>query len=49
MKGALPIRLGGAPGDELAAFRDRERSKLAEMGAMAGVPLGEAFKLIDEL
>jgi LmbE family N-acetylglucosaminyl deacetylase len=42
-------RLGGAPGDELAAFRERERSKLAEMGALAGVALGEAFKLIDEL
>lgn len=32
--------------DELEAFRARERAKLAEMGTLAGVPLGEAFKLI---
>jgi LmbE family N-acetylglucosaminyl deacetylase len=35
--------------DALDEFRARERSKLVEMGAFAGVPLGEAFRLIDEL
>ena len=39
---------GGAT-DELEAFRARERDKLAEMGALAGVPLGEAFKRISTL
>ncbi len=33
-------------GDALAAFRDRERAKLVEMGDLAGVPLGEAFARI---
>lgn len=33
----------------LGAFRDRERAKLAEMGALVGAPLGEAFKLIPTL
>jgi LmbE family N-acetylglucosaminyl deacetylase len=42
-------RLDQAPDGELAAFRARERDKMAEMGALAGVPLGEAFKRIDEL
>jgi LmbE family N-acetylglucosaminyl deacetylase len=35
--------------DALDEFRARERSKLVEMGALASVPLGEAFRLIDEL
>jgi LmbE family N-acetylglucosaminyl deacetylase len=34
---------------QLAAFRDRVRSRLAEHGALAGVPLGEAFKAITQL
>jgi LmbE family N-acetylglucosaminyl deacetylase len=42
-------RLDQAPGGELASFRVRERGKLVEMGAVAGVDLGEAFKRIDEL
>jgi LmbE family N-acetylglucosaminyl deacetylase len=42
-------RLDQAPEGELAAFRARERGKLVEMGALAGVDLGEAFKRIDEL
>jgi len=42
-------RLGDEVADELAAFRARERAKLAEMGALGGVALAEAFKLIDEL
>ena len=41
----------GSPGHEeqLAAFRSRVRDRLAEHGALAGVPLGEAFKAITEL
>jgi LmbE family N-acetylglucosaminyl deacetylase len=35
--------------DALDEFRARERSKLVEMGALAGIELGEAFRLIDEL
>jgi hypothetical protein len=31
------------------AFRTRVRDKLAEHGALAGVPQGEAFKAITEL
>jgi LmbE family N-acetylglucosaminyl deacetylase len=42
-------RLVEAPQGEMAAFRKRERDTLAEMGALAGVALGEAFKRIDEL
>ena len=42
-------RLDSAASDELAAFRDRERSKLSEMGRIGGVPLAEAFHLIDRL
>jgi LmbE family N-acetylglucosaminyl deacetylase len=32
---------------QLAEFRQRERALLAEMGALAGMPLGEAFKALD--
>ena len=35
--------------DQLAAFRRRVRDRLAEHGALAGVPLGEAFKAITAL
>ena len=34
---------------EVAAFRDRMVERLAEHGAMAGVALGEAFKLMTKL
>jgi hypothetical protein len=34
---------------QLDAFRDRVRRRLAEHGALAGVPYGEAFKAITDL
>ena len=34
---------------QLAAFRARVRDRLAEHGALAGVPYGEAFKAITHL
>jgi LmbE family N-acetylglucosaminyl deacetylase len=34
---------------QLAAFRQRVRDRLAEHGALAGVPLGERFKAIRDL
>jgi LmbE family N-acetylglucosaminyl deacetylase len=34
--------------DPLQEFRDRERSKLEAMGAVAGIELGEAFHLITD-
>jgi LmbE family N-acetylglucosaminyl deacetylase len=39
------------PGDEtqVAAFRQRMEERLAEMGALAGVAAGEAFKRIDRV
>lgn len=40
-------RLDGNPEDPEMAFRFGEREKLAQMGALAGVPLGEAFRLMD--
>lgn len=40
-------RLGA--GDPLAGFRLREREKLTAMGSLAGAPLGEAFRLINDL
>ena len=43
-------RLGdGRDPATLDAFRARERAKLAEMGAIGGVELAEAFKKIDDL
>jgi LmbE family N-acetylglucosaminyl deacetylase len=41
----------GSPGyeEQLDAFRSRVRDRLAEHGALAGVPLGEAFKAITDL
>jgi LmbE family N-acetylglucosaminyl deacetylase len=41
--------LDGPLDDQLAAFRAAERAKLAAMGALDGVPLAEAFKLMTEL
>jgi LmbE family N-acetylglucosaminyl deacetylase len=41
------FRLDG-DADPLEEFRERERSKLVEMGAPAGLELGEAFHLIAE-
>jgi LmbE family N-acetylglucosaminyl deacetylase len=38
-----------AGGVQLEAFRQRVHDRLAEHGALAGVPLGEAFKLLAEL
>jgi hypothetical protein len=35
--------------DELAAFTARVRGRLAEHGALAGLPEGEAFKVIREV
>jgi LmbE family N-acetylglucosaminyl deacetylase len=35
--------------DALDQFRARERSKLVEMGALAGIQMGEAFHLITDL
>ncbi len=35
--------------DQVVAFRERVRTRLGEHGAMAGVPLGEAFKAIRQL
>lgn len=35
--------------EEVSAFRDRMLSRLAEHGALAGLPLGEAFKLVEGL
>lgn len=32
---------------QLAEFRDRVRSRLVSAGGLAGMPLGEAFKLLD--
>jgi LmbE family N-acetylglucosaminyl deacetylase len=34
---------------QLRAFSDRVRSRLAERGALAGRPLGESFRLLDDL
>ena len=34
---------------EVTAFADRVSERLREHGALAGLPLGEAFKLIHEL
>ena len=38
----------GAP-DQVAAFTARVRSRLAERGALAGAPLGESFRLLEDL
>ena len=35
--------------DQVQAFRDRTMGRLAEHGALAGVPLGEAFKVMRDL
>ena len=35
--------------DEVAAFRTRIEKRLAEHGALGGVSLGEAFKLMPHL
>lgn len=40
-------RLDGNPEDPEVAFRFGERQRLAAMGSLAGVPLGEAFRLMD--
>jgi len=34
---------------QLAGFADRVRARLAERGALAGAPLGESFRLLDDL
>jgi LmbE family N-acetylglucosaminyl deacetylase len=39
----------GLEGDQRAAFHERERQKMAEMGALAGIAQGEAFRLITDL
>jgi LmbE family N-acetylglucosaminyl deacetylase len=41
--------LDGPLDEQLAVFRDGERHELATMGALDGVELAEAFKLINEL
>jgi hypothetical protein len=44
------VEQGSAGYDEqLAAFRDRVRDRLAEHGALAGIRQGEAFKAILDL
>ena len=35
--------------DQVAAFRSRVRGRLGEHGAFAGVPTGEAFKVMHDL
>jgi LmbE family N-acetylglucosaminyl deacetylase len=46
----MAVDLGSPEGEaQLAAFRDRAQARLAEHGALAGVPRGEAFKAVREL
>jgi hypothetical protein len=40
---------GEAAADERAAFRDVVEAQLAAHGELAGVPAGEAFRLLTEL
>jgi LmbE family N-acetylglucosaminyl deacetylase len=46
----MAVDLGSPEGNaQLAAFRDRVRARLADHGALAGVPRGEAFKAMRDL
>jgi LmbE family N-acetylglucosaminyl deacetylase len=46
----MAVDLGSPEGEaQLAAFRDRAQARLAEHGALAGVPRGEAFKAVRDL
>jgi LmbE family N-acetylglucosaminyl deacetylase len=46
----MAVDLGSPEGNaQLAAFRDRVRARLADHGALAGVPRGEAFKALRDL
>jgi LmbE family N-acetylglucosaminyl deacetylase len=50
LRSTMFVEEGSAGYDEqLAAFRDRVRERLAEHGALAGIPRGEAFKAILDL
>lgn len=44
------MKVGADPqGAELAAFRAQEHQRMTEFGALAGIDLGEAFKLIEDI
>jgi LmbE family N-acetylglucosaminyl deacetylase len=46
----MAVDLGSPEGEaQLVAFRDRVRTRLADHGALAGVPRGEAFKALRDL
>jgi LmbE family N-acetylglucosaminyl deacetylase len=46
----MAVDLGSPEGEaQLAAFRHRAQARLAEHGALAGVPRGEAFKAVRDL
>jgi LmbE family N-acetylglucosaminyl deacetylase len=46
----MAVDVGSPEGEaQLAAFRDRAQARLAEHGALAGVPRGEAFKAVRDL
>ena len=50
LRSTMHVEVGTPEADaELAAWRARERDRLAEAGALAGVPLGEAFKAITDV
>ena len=50
LRSTMQVEVGTPGADaQLAAFRARVRDELASDGARSGVPLGEAFKLLDDL
>jgi hypothetical protein len=50
LRSTMHVEVGTPEADaELAAWRARERDRLAEAGALAGIPLGEAFKAITNI
>ena len=50
MRSTMHVDVGSPEAEvQLAAFRRRVRDRLAEHGALAGAPLGEAFKAITDL